>query len=127
MFALRCSDSSTLSRGAPAAVSGALFLRLLKPDRAGADRNPVAVFQRMLKSLFAVDEDVVGAPFDLPVHHYAVNNHERTVVGRLNVRVVARRARIIEHNLIVGRAPDHARRLGIKLILALATAGVGGS
>ena len=81
----------------------------------------------MLESLLTVDEDMVGAPLDLAAYHYAVNNHERTVVGRLNVRVVARRARIIEHNLIVGRAPDQARRLGIKLILALATAGVGGS
>ena len=77
--------------------------------------------------VLAVDEDVVGAPLDLAVHHYAVNDHERTVVGRLDVRVVARRARVIEHNLIVGRAADHARRLGIELILALATAGVGGS
>ena len=37
----------------------------------------------MLESLFAVDEDMVGAPFDLAVHDDAVDNHERAVVTGL--------------------------------------------
>ena len=90
-------------------VDGPLFLGLLKTNSAGPDRHAVAVFEGMLELLLAVYEHLVGAAFDLPVNEHAIDERERAVFVGSDVRVVSRRARIVEHNLIVGRATNHAR------------------
>ena len=103
-------------------IGGALFLWLFELDRAGANRDAVTVLQHVLELLFAVDEDLVRAAIDLAVDVNAVDDHERTIVGRLDVRVVTRRARIVQDDLIVGRAPDVASELRLQTVLRLATA-----
>ena len=87
-------------------VDGPLFLGLLKTNSAGPDRNPVTVFKRVLELLLAVYEYLVGAAFDLPVNENAIDKRERAVFVGSDVRVVSRRARIVKHNLIVGRATN---------------------
>jgi len=92
-----------------AEIGGTFFLRLFETKRAGSDRNAIAVFQQMLELLFAVDKDLVRASFDLTVDDDAIDNHERSIVVRFDVRVVPRRAWVVKHNLIIRRAPNHAR------------------
>jgi hypothetical protein len=41
------------------------------------------------------------------------------------MRVVARRARIVQHDLVIGSTPNHARGSAVELMLRLASAGVG--
>jgi hypothetical protein len=95
-----------------AQILGAFFFCLLEFDRAGADRHAVAVFQRMFEFLFAVDVDLVRATMNLAVHVVTIDDQETAIVTRADVRVMTRRAWVIQHDLIVGRAPDRARGLG---------------
>lgn len=106
-------------------IGSAFFLRLFKAQRAGSDGNPIAILQQMFEHLFAVDKDLVRAAFDLTVDRNAINNHERSVVISPDMRVVTGRARVVKHDLIVGRAPNHAWGARVHLICRLASAGVG--
>ena len=108
-----------------AEIGSTFFLRLFKAQRAGSDRNAISVFQQMLELLLAVDKDFVRASFDLTVDQGAVDNHERTIVISLDVRVVPGRARVVKHNLIIGRAPNHEHGVCVQWMLRLASAGVG--
>ena len=57
-------------------IGGALFLRLFKLDRAGANRDAIAVLERVLELLFAVDEDLVCAAMNLAVDLNAVDDYK---------------------------------------------------
>ena len=87
-------------------VDSPLFPGLLKTNSAGPDRNAVAVFEWVLELLLAVYEHLVGAAFELSVNEHAIDQRERAVFVGSDVRVVSRRAGIVEHNLIVGRATN---------------------
>ena len=103
-------------------IGRALFFWLFKLDRARANRDAVAILQRVLELLFAVDEDFVSAAMNLAVDVNAIDDHERTIVARLDVRVVTRRARIVQNDLIVRRAPDVTSEFRRQSVLGLATA-----
>ena len=53
-------------------------------------------------------KDFVGALFELTVDHDAIDDRERSVVNGFNMRVMPRRARVVKHNRVIGRAPNHA-------------------
>ena len=105
-------------------IGGSFFFRLFEADRAGADRDAITIFQLVLEFLFAVDKDLIGAALHLAVHKDAVDEREGSVIARFDVRVMARSARIVEHHLVIGSAPDHDDSI-IKWMLCLASAGVG--
>ncbi len=62
----------------------------------------------------AVNENFVGAATQFAIDHGAVDQRERTVVARFDVRVITRRARIVQDDGVVGRAADGAGALGAK-------------
>ena len=61
-------------------VSGSFFRRLLETQRAGADRDAVAVFELVFEARFAVDEDFIGAATELAVDYGAVDDRERAML-----------------------------------------------
>jgi hypothetical protein len=61
----------------------------------------------VLELLFAVDKDLVGAAFQLAIHEHAVDKREGAVVVRFDMRVMARSARVVEHDLVIRSAPNH--------------------
>jgi len=61
---------------------------LFEANGAGADRHAVTIGQLVFELLFAVDEDLIGAPFHLPIHEHSVDEHEGTVVRGFDVRVM---------------------------------------
>jgi hypothetical protein len=103
-------------------IGGAFFLWLLKLDRARADRDAIAVLQRVLELLFAVDEDFVRAAMNLAVDVNAVDDYEGSIVGRAYVRVMSRGPGIVQDNLVVRRAADVASDFRDQSVLRLATA-----
>src|SRR5712671_2517165 len=92
-----------------AEIGSAFFLRLLEAQRARSNRDAIAVFQELFELLFAVYKNLVRASFDLTIDDGAINKHEGTIGIRPNMSVVSRCTRIVEHDLIVGCAPNHAR------------------
>ena len=106
-------------------IRGALFFGLLKTQSARADGHAIAVLQFVVELLLTIDEDFVGTALQLAVRHDPVDDHKRAVFVRLDVRVMPRGARVVEHNLIVGRATNQAGRARVELMLRLASAGVG--
>src|SRR5260370_28227042 len=91
-------------------IGGTRFPGFFEFERGGSDRHSVAVLQRMLEFLIAVDIDFVGASFDLSIDVDAVDHHDPAVIGGFNMRVMAGGPWIVEHDLIVGRAPNGAGR-----------------
>ena len=87
-------------------IGSAFFLWQLESKRAGADGDPVAVFQLVLEFLFAIYVDFVRAAPELPAGEDTIDDHERSIVTQFDMRVMSRRARIIEHDLVVGRAAN---------------------
>src|SRR5260370_1208990 len=79
----------------------------------------------MLEFLIAVHIDFVGASLHLSIDVAAVDHHEPAVIGGFNMRVMAGGPWIVEHDLIVGRAPNGAGRAWIQLVFRLVAAGVG--
>src|SRR5205807_2935205 len=82
--------------------------------------HAVAVAQRVFEPLLAVDEDVVGRELaiDAPV------DDDVRAVRELDVRVVARGARVVQNGAVVGRAPDGAHALRRERQLPRPPAGV---
>src|SRR6266851_8134060 len=91
-------------------IGGPLVPGLFEFECAGSDRHSVAVLQRMLEFLIAVDINFVGASLDLSIDVHAVDHHEPAVIGGFNMRVMAGSSWIVEHDLIVGRASNGAGR-----------------
>src|SRR5260370_6234018 len=89
-------------------IGGPLVPGLFEFERAGSDRHSVAVLQRMLEFLIAVDIDFVGASLDLSIDVDAVDHHEPAVIGGFNMRVMAGGPWIGEHDLTVARSPHCA-------------------
>ena len=89
-----------------AEIGSAFFFWQLESKRAGADGDPVAVFQLVLEFLLAIYVDFVRAAPELPAGEDSIDDHEPSVVAQLYMRVMPRRARIVEHDLVVGRAAD---------------------
>src|SRR5204862_183504 len=83
----------------------AALVRDVEAQAARADLYLVAVAQGVLAALLAVDDEVRAAL-------------------RLDVGVVARGARVVEDDAVVGRAPDGARALRRERQLPFAPAGV---
>src|SRR5690242_21736742 len=106
-------------------VGGLFFDRLLKPSRAAAGREAVAVFKHVIKTRFAVDENLVRTASQLAVDDGAVDDVESAVLERFDMRVIARSARIIQHHRIVGRTTNRASGLWQKTKLPLPTTGIG--
>src|SRR5205807_9615920 len=89
-----------------AQIGSAFFLWQLESNRTGANGDTVAVFQPVFEFLFAVYVDFVRAAPELPAGEDSIDDHEPSVVAQLYMRVMPRRARIVEHDLVVGRAAD---------------------
>src|SRR5260370_23878689 len=87
-------------------IGGPLFPGLFEFERAGSDRHSVAVLQRMLEFLIAVDIDFVGASLDLSIDVDAVDHHEPAVIGAFNMRVMAGGPWTVQDDLIVGGCPN---------------------
>src|SRR5262249_38291383 len=102
----------------------AFFFSLFKAQRARADCDAIAIFQWVFEFLLAVNKYFVSAALDLAVDHNTVDDRERAVIVGTNVRVVSRGARVIQHNLIVGCAANHAEPARIEFMLRLASGGV---
>src|ERR1044072_6328943 len=87
-------------------VSGSFFGRLFETQRAGADRDPIAVLELLLKARLTVDENLVRAAPELTVDYGAVDDRECAVLGLIDVSVITRSTRIIQHHCVVGRAAN---------------------
>src|SRR5437763_13128087 len=74
----------------------------------------------MLVARLAVDEDLVGASFDLSANDDAVNDCVQGIV-KAYVRVVARGARVVQDYAVVWRAANRAGDLRRQVVLPLAT------
>src|ERR1700710_832078 len=72
-----------------------------------------------------VDKHLVGAATEFAVDDRAVDESERAVLARLDVRVIARSARVVQHDGVVGSAAKRTHALGRKTVFPLAAAGVG--
>jgi hypothetical protein len=59
----------------------------------------------MLETLFAVDENLIGATAQLTALDHAVNNRKRAVLD-FDMRVMTRGARVVEHDAVVRRAAN---------------------
>src|ERR1041384_5516182 len=111
MFAFLCSDSSTLS---PRATVVEPIVKL------GSDCRST-----VFSTSFAVNVNLICAPLELAINENAVDDHERAVIVCFDVGMVPRRARVVEHDMIVRRAPNRVGRARVQLCLGLASAGVG--
>ena len=101
----------------------ALLFLLLEAQRARADSDAVAVFKRMLVARLAIDEDLVGAASHLAADDGAVNDCKDLIVEP-DVCVMARSARVIQHDVVIRRAPNRALGLRNQIELPLATTGI---
>src|SRR6266404_1788473 len=84
---------------------------LLKAQRTGSDGNAITVFQGLLITRLAIDEDLVCASSEFTVDNRSIDENEGTVIARFNVGVITRGTRIIQNHDIVGRTADRARGL----------------
>ena len=101
----------------------ALFGLLLKAQGARADGHAVAVIEQVLKARLAVDKNFVRAAPQFAARVHAVNQLERALFGT-DVCVMARGARVVQHDAVVRGAANGAMRLRVKRILPLTTAGI---
>jgi hypothetical protein len=101
------------------------FRLLLEPQRAGANGDPIPVTQGVFGLRTAIDKDFVCAAPELTVNYGTVYEHKRTIVRRVDMRVIAGCAWIIKDNVIVWGTPDCALTLGNKAVLPLAAACIG--
>src|ERR1051326_874134 len=106
-------------------IGGAFFFWLLKTQRAGADSYACAVSEFMLELLFTVYINFICAALELSVDQHPVDDFKSAVVAYFNMRVMARRARVIQHDLVIGCAPNQTGLLRIQLMLRLAATGIG--
>ena len=84
--------------------AGAFLERLLKPERAGADRDAIPVLEIPFRLWFTIDKDFVGTTTQLPIDHRAINDRELSVF-RFDERDTARR----EGRQLRSRCPAHGR------------------
>jgi hypothetical protein len=61
----------------------------------------------------------------LTVYYSSINERKPTIVGSIDVSVVARSPRIIQDHSIIGRATDRALGHGYKIMLPLSAARIG--
>ena len=73
----------------------------------------------------AVDEYFVSAATKFPVDYRAIYESEGAILKRFDVRVIARGARVIQHDSIVRCAANGAGGRGLKAVFPLAAACVG--
>ena len=73
----------------------------------------------------AVNENLIRTASQLSVDYRAVNQGKRTIVNGFYVRVITRRARVVQHNRVVRSAADRTDRQGYEVVLSLPATCVG--
>ena len=105
-------------------IAGAFFGRLLEAQSARANGDAIAVFQNVLVPRLTVDKNLVGTAPELTTDNGSVDDRHHAILRCLDVRVITRCPRVVEHHQVVRRPANRTNCLRRQNVLPLASARV---